>query len=101
MNSSLETLCVGTGAGYEWVSAGRSRLSSLGSSRFMTASFEDTVGPNLGRSDSSDAPTQVQRLPIASEGATRDNARHLNHYWEDHMAKKILFVGAGAIGSYI
>src|SRR4029434_2693641 len=41
-----------------------------------------------GRADSSDAPTQVQRLPIASEGVTRDNARHLNHHWEDPMAKK-------------
>jgi 2-dehydropantoate 2-reductase len=40
-------------------------------------------------------------LAIASEGVTRDNARHLNQHREDHMAKKILFVGAGAIGSYI
>src|SRR5262245_42267736 len=35
MNSSLETLWVGRGPGYECVSAGQSRRSSLGSSRDM------------------------------------------------------------------
>jgi 2-dehydropantoate 2-reductase len=34
-------------------------------------------------------------------GQKRDNARHPLHHWEGDMAKKILFVGAGAIGSYI
>ena len=38
---------------------------------------------------------------LASGAPKRDNARHPHHHWEGDMAKKILFVGAGAIGSYI